>query len=141
MKLSYRNTTKDMMKLLAPGLYIARSQSEVSHKSYPDHWQYFGPYEEPTKTERYNSRWGNDNLKEYENGEIKEFVVKHYTYADFGVKVKGQLIKTWEEFLEEDDCVHHSYEEEYKILEVLDDISTIKELNETLTEFLNSYKF
>ena len=140
-QLSYSNINKEQMKLLEKGLYIARSQSAVSHESFPDHWQYFGPYEEPVSVEKYHRYGRDDNEKHYNNGEIKEIIVKDWTYADWGVKIKGQLIKTWEEFYEEDDCIHHSYCEEYQILEVLDDISTIKELNETLSEFLNSYKF
>lgn len=116
-KLSYSNTTDAMLKELRPGLYISRGQSEVSHRHYPDHWQYFGPYEKPTTVEKYMSRFGHDNEKHYEDGKIEEFDV--ISFNKNKVRVKGQLIKTWEEFLEEDDNIHHSYREEYRILEVL----------------------
>ena len=116
-KLGETNTTKDMLSELRPGLYIKRGQSEVRHKSYPDDWQYFGPYENPCYVERYNGRYGDDNETHYENEEPIDITVKA-DFSDETRNIKGQLVKTWEEFDEEDDNVHHFYFEEYKITEV-----------------------
>ena len=117
-ELGYGNTNKEKLSELRPGLYISRLQQAVCHDHYPDHWQYFGPYETPKTVQRYHSRWGDDNEKHYTNGPIKEIDVK-CDFTDYSVKIKGQLVKTWEEFEEEYDNIHHHYGEEYKILEVL----------------------
>ena len=125
-RLTFSNTGKTDLTDIAEGLYISRGQSEVSHESFPDNWQYFGPYEESHKPAQYHSHWGDDNTTEYENGKVIEFVVAPTFDKEFNVTVRGQLVKTWEDFEEEDDNVHHFYFEEYKILEVIE-----RNLNET----------
>ena len=124
--LTFSNTRKTDLANIAEGLYISRGQSEVCHSSFPNNWQYFGPYETPHVPEQYHSRWGDDNIFEFDKGEIKEFTIMPTFDKEFNVTVKGQLVKTWEEFEEEDDNIHHFYFEEYLIKEVLD-----KNLNES----------
>lgn len=124
--LTFSNTRKTDLANIAEGLYISRGQSEVCHSSFPNNWQYFGPYETPHVPEQYHSRWGDDNITEFDNGELKEFTIMPTFDKEFNVTVKGQLVKTWEEFEEEDDNIHHFYFEEYLIKEVLD-----KNLNES----------
>ena len=125
-KLTFSNITKTDLTDIAEGLYISRGQSEVSHEHFPKNWQYFGPYETTNNPQPYHGHWGDDNTTEYENGKVEIFTVAPDFDKEFNVTVKGQLVKTWEDFEEEDDNVHHFYFEEYKILEVLE-----RNLNET----------